>query len=133
MYDIITQSEFLPTVTESKYVIIHFFHKDFERCKILGQHLNKIAPKYVPVLIRSIDSEKTPFFVGKLGITTLPTLVMFKDGVAIDRLVGFTDLGSIDTFTTEALEQVGLTKGIACSPIGSRVYWYIALYDLYYC
>ena len=33
-YREITQDEFLKEVTSSKYVIVHFYHNDFEKCKI---------------------------------------------------------------------------------------------------
>ena len=35
----IVEEEFLPTVTKTKYVVVAFFHKDFERCKIIDMHL----------------------------------------------------------------------------------------------
>ena len=38
-YQEITEQEFLPSVTKSKYVVVHFYHKDFERCKIVDMHL----------------------------------------------------------------------------------------------
>ena len=38
-YQEITEQEFLPNVTKSKYTVVHFYHKDFERCKIVDMHL----------------------------------------------------------------------------------------------
>ena len=37
----------------------------------------------------TINAEKAPFFVEKLGIRVIPTMVMFKDGIAVDRILGF--------------------------------------------
>jgi thioredoxin-like negative regulator of GroEL len=82
-------------VTTSKYVAIHFFHKEFERCKILHHHLDLIAPLHVECKFGQIDAEKCPFFIQKLQIQMLPCLVVFKDGVVVDRLVGF-DAMAID-------------------------------------
>jgi len=39
-YTEILEEEFLPTVTKTNFVICHFFHKDFERCKIFDHHLS---------------------------------------------------------------------------------------------
>ena len=33
--------------------------------------------------------EKSPFFVEKLAIQVLPTLVYFIDGIAVSRIIGF--------------------------------------------
>jgi hypothetical protein len=37
----ISQDEFLPEVTGSKRVICHFYHNDFQRCKIM----DKVSPR----------------------------------------------------------------------------------------
>jgi thiol-disulfide isomerase/thioredoxin len=89
---IITQDEFLPQCTSSKFVVVHFFHKEFVRCQILTHHLKRIAPLHCQCKFVEIDAEKAPFFVVKLKIQTLPTLIVFRDGKAINRLIGFEDL-----------------------------------------
>ena len=40
-----------------------------------------------------INAEKSPFFVQKLSIKTLPTICIFKNGVLIDKIVGLDKLG----------------------------------------
>ena len=40
----IVEDEFLPEVTKSKYVICHFYHREFLRCKIM----DKVSPVAVP-------------------------------------------------------------------------------------
>jgi thiol-disulfide isomerase/thioredoxin len=104
---IITQDEFLTQCTSSRYVAVHFFHKEFPRCQILSHHLKRIAPLHLPCKFVEIDAEKAPFFVVKLKIQTLPTLIVFRDGKAISRLVGFEDLADCnknpDEFPTSRL------------------------------
>jgi thiol-disulfide isomerase/thioredoxin len=111
----ISQDEFLPECTgSSKYVVVHFFHDDFERCKIMDHHLNIMAPLHLSCKFVRINAEKTPFFVAKLAIKTLPTLLVFKDGNTIERLLGFeglSDSKNPDNFSTSRLgrwlEQIG--------------------------
>mmetsp|Transcript_54296 Transcript_54296/g.131733 ORF Transcript_54296/g.131733 Transcript_54296/m.131733 type:complete len:369 (-) Transcript_54296:1726-2832(-) len=93
----ITQDEFLPeclTKSKSKYVVVHFFHNEFEKCKIMDHHLQKIASTHSHQQCKfvRIDAEKAPFFVVKLRIKTLPTIVVFQDGKEKTRLIGFEDL-----------------------------------------
>lgn len=64
----ITEQEFLPTVTGTDYVICAFFHKDFERCKIVDMHLHKICQLHTEARFVRIDAEKCPFFVTKLAV-----------------------------------------------------------------
>ncbi len=90
---LITQDEFLPECTgKSEYVAVHFFHKEFERCKIMDHHLKLIAAKHLSCKFLRMDAEKTPFFIHKLQIKTLPTLIVFREGKTVDRLTGFEGL-----------------------------------------
>ena len=111
-YAEITEQEFLPTVTETDYVIVAFFHKDFERCKIVDMHLHKICKSHQEARFVRIDAEKCPFFVQKLQIQVLPTIILFENGVAIDRVVGFEELGGEDDFPTMNLIRRVVKGGV---------------------
>jgi len=67
-YGHVTEQEFLPAVTGSKLVVCHFYHPEYETCKIMDRHLKEIAPKYLPVRFIHIDANKAPFFVEKLKV-----------------------------------------------------------------
>ena len=67
-YAEITEQEFLKAVTQTDYVVCAFFHKDFERCKIVDMHLHKICKMHLEARFLRIDAEKCPFFVEKLQI-----------------------------------------------------------------
>lgn len=76
------------------------------RCKIMDKHLALLAPQHPEAKFIKIDAEKAPFFVGKLQVQVLPTLVFFEEGVAKERLQGFQGLadgmakGKEDEFPT---------------------------------
>eukprot|EP00307_Rebecca_sp_RCC1486_P002739 CAMPEP_0119407540 /NCGR_PEP_ID=MMETSP1335-20130426/1387_1 /TAXON_ID=259385 /ORGANISM="Chrysoculter rhomboideus, Strain RCC1486" /LENGTH=265 /DNA_ID=CAMNT_0007431661 /DNA_START=33 /DNA_END=830 /DNA_ORIENTATION=+ len=103
-YREIVEEEFLKECTSSARVVVHFFHADFARCKIIDKHLRLIAPKHDTCKFLTINADKAPFFVTKLAIRTLPTLLIFHDGVCKDRIVGFEELGGEDDFPTRMLE-----------------------------
>ncbi|XP_074311650.1 thioredoxin domain-containing protein PLP3B-like [Silene latifolia] len=111
-YRDVTEGEFLGEVTSSELVICHFYHHGFYRCKIMDKHLKTLAPKHVETKFIKVDAENAPFFVNKLGIKTLPCVILFRKGIASDRLVGFEDLGAKDDFSTIALENLLIKKGI---------------------
>ncbi|XP_057786766.1 thioredoxin domain-containing protein PLP3B [Salvia miltiorrhiza] len=111
-YREITEGDFLGEVTGSEKVICHFYHREFYRCKIMDKHLKSLAPRHFTTKFVKLDAENAPFFVAKLGIKTLPCVILFRNGVASDRLVGFQDLGGKDDFPTRKLELFLLKKGI---------------------
>mmetsp|Transcript_30505 Transcript_30505/g.98308 ORF Transcript_30505/g.98308 Transcript_30505/m.98308 type:complete len:247 (-) Transcript_30505:176-916(-) len=107
-YRLVAEPEFLKEVTGSENVVCHFFCDDFIRCKIVDKHLGAIARKYVEAKFIRVSAPDAPFFVQKLKIKVLPCIVMFKGGIAIDRVVGFEELGGVDDF-----EQIKLEKRLA--------------------
>lgn len=108
----ISEGEFLEVVTKTERVVCHFFHKDFERCKIMNKHLKILAPKYFTTRFCKLHGPDAPFFVAKLQVQMLPCVIMFVNGVAVDRVVGFDELGKRDDFHTEDLESRFLSAGV---------------------
>ena len=109
----IVENEFLNYVTKLKRTVVHFFHKDFQRCKIMDKHLKLLCQQFPQTQFLSINAEKTPFFVEKLGIRTLPTLCIFLDGVLKDKQLGFDGLSGDEFLTWELaarLSQSGVNE-----------------------
>ena len=104
-YREIVEEEFLGEVTKSKLAVVHFYHSEFEKCKVMDKHLKELAEKHITTKFAKLDAQKSPFFVGKLAIRTLPTLTCFRDGVLVDRVVGFEGLGGVEDFATRSLER----------------------------
>ncbi|KAE8703820.1 Thioredoxin domain-containing protein PLP3A [Hibiscus syriacus] len=112
-YREIAEGDFLGEVTGSEKVICHFYHKEFYRCKLIGYYaltsrimdkqLKSLAAKHVDTKFIKLDAENAPFFVTKLAVKTLPCVIIFRKGVAVDRLVGFQDLGGKADFATMTL------------------------------
>lgn len=111
-YREVTEADFLGEVTGSEKVICHFYHREFYRCKIMDKHLKSLAPRHMDTKIIKLDAENAPFFVAKLGVKTLPCVILFRKGIAVDRLIGFQDMGGKDDFATRTLEALLIKKGI---------------------
>ena len=97
----INQDEFLNYVTKLKYTVVHFFHKEFQRCQIMDKHLKILCEQFPNTQFLAVNAEKTPFFVQRLGIRTLPTLCIFVDGVLKDKVLGFQGLSGDEFLTYE--------------------------------
>merc|ERR1712224_757978 len=94
-YEEIVETEFLKKVTGSNLVVCHFYHKEFERCKIVDMHLGKLAKRCFGTKFMKLNVEKSPFFVDKLKICVIPTLVFFQDGIAKHHMRGFDEVGGM--------------------------------------
>lgn len=103
----ISQDEFLPETTtatattgtsnsnsSSEWVVCHFFHREFERCAVMDHHLHIVAPAHPECKFLRLEAARAPFFVAKLRIRVLPTLLVLRNGRVVDRLTGFEGLSS---------------------------------------
>jgi len=104
-YREIAEEDFLKEVCGSQWVVVHFYHKEFFRCKIVDKHLRIIAQKHLSCKFLTLDAEKAPFFISKLAIQMLPTVIVFKDGVVDSQFSGFDEMGGKDEFRTEVMEH----------------------------
>lgn len=92
-YREIGQDDFFNVVVREKggsdQVCVHFFHKDFERCKLMDRRLSELAQQLLSVRFVRIDAEKAPFLVERLKVMMLPCCLLFKNDVCVDRILGF--------------------------------------------
>lgn len=102
--EIPSEKDFFSEVKESKKVVCHFYRDSTFRCKILDKHLTILAKKHVETKFLKLNVEKAPFLSERLRIKVIPTLALLIDGKTKDYVVGFTDLGNTDEFSTEMLE-----------------------------
>ncbi|KAL0262188.1 hypothetical protein SLS55_003627 [Diplodia seriata] len=99
--------------TSTKLCVVHFFHADFTRCRIMDTHLETLAPKHFDTRFLRINVDNAPFLVTKLKVQVLPCVIAFCDGQGVDRIVGFEGLGyGTDKFTTSDLERRLLKCGV---------------------
>jgi len=58
-------------------------------CRIIEPILESLAEEYRPrVRVLSIDSDANPVTVARYGVRNLPTVLFFRDGALVDRIVG---------------------------------------------
>ncbi|RAL10121.1 thioredoxin domain-containing protein [Aspergillus homomorphus CBS 101889] len=112
-----TDQILLDFTTQTHRCVIHFAQPDFARCSTMDEHIRALASRHHEVRFARVDVRDTPFVVEKLKIRILPCVIGFKDGVAVERVVGFEGLGSggrdgTDGFSTKTLEKRLIWKGI---------------------
>jgi len=98
------EKEFFEVSKKSKNIVCHFYRDTTERCKIVDMHLKILAPKHVEARFCKVNAEKCPFLTQRLRIKVIPSIALIKDSKTKDYIVGFTDLGNCDDFSTEMLE-----------------------------
>lgn len=79
---------------------------------LITSGIKTLAPGHLQTRFLHINVDNAPFLVTKLKIQVLPCVVIFIDGIGVDRVVGFEGLGFGDEFKTVDLERRLSTAGV---------------------
>jgi thioredoxin 1 len=86
----VTDSTFDADVLQSTQpVVVDFWAEWCGPCKMIGPSLEEIAKDLQgKVKITKLNVDENPLVPGKLGIRSIPTLMLFKDGKLASQKVG---------------------------------------------
>jgi len=86
----VTDAEFEQTVLQSdKPVVVDFWAPWCGPCRAIAPILDKLAGEYEGRLtIAKVNTDEQIRWAGQFGIQGIPTLIVFKNGQEVERLVG---------------------------------------------
>ena len=77
------------TNSQDKIVVVDFFATWCGPCKMMAPAVEKLAEEYEGrAVIGKLDVEESMDIAGRYGVMNVPTLILFKDGRAVERKVG---------------------------------------------
>jgi len=92
----VTDANFEETVKNNKLVLIDFWATWCGPCRALAPTIDELAQEYVgKILIGKLDVDGNPSCAEKFQVFSIPTMILFKDGQEIERLVGLCTKESI--------------------------------------
>ena len=93
----ITDDEFEALVLESdRPVIVDFWAPWCMPCRMIAPALERLAAEYDGrALIAKINTDENPQWTIQYGVQGIPTLLFFKEGQEMDRIVGVAPAGKI--------------------------------------
>lgn len=90
MAKIVNTGSFRGTVEESnKVVVVDFFATWCGPCKMLAPVFENLSQELPSAEFVKVDIDQSLELAQKFGITTVPTMMIFKNGKVVDTLVGF--------------------------------------------
>ncbi|HVR41751.1 MAG TPA: thioredoxin [Thermoanaerobaculia bacterium] len=95
----VTDADFDQVVNGGKPVFVDFWAPWCGPCRIIGPIVEELAPSYEGrAVITKMNVDDNPNVAQKFGVTSIPTLMMFKDGKLVDRMIGAIPKAALQQF-----------------------------------
>ena len=110
----ITTAEFEKTVTENDIVLVDFWAEWCGPCKAFGPVYEKVSGKNPEVTFAKVDTDAEQQLGAMLQIQSIPTLMAFREGIAVFRHSGAIPEQALD----DLVEQI---KGLDMDEVRKAV------------
>jgi thioredoxin 1 len=91
MTSAVTDTAFETEIEKSKgLVLVDFWAEWCGPCKMIAPVLEQVAGENVgKIAIRKLDVDDNPNTARRYGVMSIPTMILFKDGAPVERLMGY--------------------------------------------
>jgi len=98
----VNNNEFEQEVLKNnKSVLVDFYADWCGPCKMVAPVLEKIGREHTEFEIVKVNVDENQDLAIKYGVMSIPTMIVFKNGEAVDGIVGFSDEQAIINLITK--------------------------------
>ena len=100
----LTDTNFEKTISQEGIVFIDFWAPWCGPCKAFGPIFEKVADKNPDMTFAKLNTEEQRVVASQLQITSIPTLMIFRDGIGIFSQPGMLPESALDSLVEKAKE-----------------------------
>ena len=97
----ITTADFENTVTGNDIVLVDFWAEWCGPCKAFGPVFEKVSEKNPEITFAKVDTDAEQQLGAMLQIQSIPTLMIFRDGIMVFREAGTMPAPALDDLVTQ--------------------------------
>jgi len=81
---------FADTVKNNDVVVVDFWAPWCGPCRMIAPIIEELSEEYKDkgVVVGKVNTDEAPEIAGQFGIRSIPTVIFFKNGEAVDAMIG---------------------------------------------
>lgn len=93
----VNSQEFQDVVAQNDLVLVDFFANWCGPCKMLAPSIDKLASEHQEAKVVKVDVDQEASLAMQFGVQSIPTLIVFKNGQAVNRQLGFVPYDTLES------------------------------------
>nr|WP_309492360.1 thioredoxin [Candidatus Hecatella orcuttiae] len=101
----LTDSNFQETLRQHRLLLVDFWAPWCGPCRMVAPVIEELAGRYAgSAVFGKLNTDENPKTAMKYGISAIPTLIVFKNGEEVDRMVGAAPKAEIEALLQKHLQ-----------------------------
>jgi thioredoxin 1 len=98
-------SNFAQTINKYPLLLVDFWAPWCGPCRMMSPIIDQVGKEYIgKLVVGKVNVDENPNISGQFGISSIPTLILFKRGQAVNNIIGSVSKSRIDEMVKMNLE-----------------------------
>lgn len=98
-------SNFAQTINKYPLLLVDFWAPWCGPCRMMSPIIDQVGKEYIgKLVVGKVNVDENPHISGQFGISSIPTLILFKRGQAVNNIIGSVSKSKIDEMVRMHLE-----------------------------
>lgn len=98
-------SNFAQTINKYPLLLVDFWAPWCGPCRMMSPIIDQVGKEYIgKLVVGKVNVDENPNISGQFGISSIPTLILFKRGQAVNNIIGSVSKSRIDEMVKMHLE-----------------------------
>jgi thioredoxin 1 len=98
-------SNFAQTINKYPLLLVDFWAPWCGPCRMMSPIIDQVGKEYIgKLVIGKVNVDENPNISGQFGISSIPTLILFKRGQVVNNIIGSVSKSRIDEMVKMHLE-----------------------------